>query len=293
MNYIQLGERIREERLKLKLTQAGLAEKADISEAYAGQLERGERKPALETVVRLANVLEVSVDYLLKDSVEGSNENIVNQFRQLIYDMNIQNKQLIIEVNKTILSHFDKSRQIRGDMSYHIGNYPIEKELKAAKSEIFILGASQYINDLRFALDKIKKNVSITAAIPDYTNHDVLLTAKKIFWRSDADLSKRKTAFELGADYIKTERGRGIKIIELDTFLPYTIVAADYKKSDQNEKTSFILVGLHLLSSVKNKSKRHNYFLYPKDGEVFEDFRAQIELIEKFDGKLNNRLNKN
>ena len=37
-----LGRRIREERLKLNLTQEKLAEDVDLSMAYIGQIERGE-----------------------------------------------------------------------------------------------------------------------------------------------------------------------------------------------------------------------------------------------------------
>lgn len=39
-----LGRRIREERLKLNLTQEKLAEDVNLSMAYIGQIERGERK---------------------------------------------------------------------------------------------------------------------------------------------------------------------------------------------------------------------------------------------------------
>ena len=41
MDYKRLGERIREERRKLGLTQAQLAEAVDISDTYMGAIERG------------------------------------------------------------------------------------------------------------------------------------------------------------------------------------------------------------------------------------------------------------
>jgi len=108
MDYIRLGQRIREERLKLGLTQARLAEDVDISEAYVGQIERGERNLALDTLIRLSNRLGASVDYLLKDSVDGSNDDIINQFRQLTENRSMEHKQLVIDVVKTILAHLDK-----------------------------------------------------------------------------------------------------------------------------------------------------------------------------------------
>ena len=69
MDYKRLGQRIREERLRLHLTQAQLAEDIDISDTYMGSIERGERSLTLDTLVRLVNRLGVTVDYLLADSV--------------------------------------------------------------------------------------------------------------------------------------------------------------------------------------------------------------------------------
>ena len=70
MQYSDFGRRIREERKKLGMTQEKLAEDVNLSTAYIGQIERGERSPTLETVVAIANRLGVTVDYLLSDSVE-------------------------------------------------------------------------------------------------------------------------------------------------------------------------------------------------------------------------------
>jgi len=103
-----LGQRVREERLKLNLTQAKLAEDIDVSDGYMGQIERGERNLALDTLVRLANRLGVSVDYLLKDSVHSSDDNILQQFRQLTDNKSSQHKQMAIDVIRTIFAHLDK-----------------------------------------------------------------------------------------------------------------------------------------------------------------------------------------
>jgi transcriptional regulator with XRE-family HTH domain len=84
MDYKRLGKRIREERLRLKLTQAQLAEDIEISDTYMGAIERGERSLTLDTLVRLVNRLGVTVDYLLSDSVSDSDSNIIEQFKQIL-----------------------------------------------------------------------------------------------------------------------------------------------------------------------------------------------------------------
>lgn len=107
MDYKRLGERIREERLRLNLTQAALAEAIDISDTYMGAIERGERSLTLETLVRLVNRLGVSVDYMLVDSVADNDSNIMEQFRQIIDCQPSKRKQMAINVLRTIFSHLD------------------------------------------------------------------------------------------------------------------------------------------------------------------------------------------
>ena len=107
MVYRRLGERIREERLRLHLTQAALAEAIDISDTYMGAIERGERSLTLDTLVRLVNRLGVSVDYMLTDSVSDSDPNILEQFKQITDCQPLERKQLALNVLRTIFAHFE------------------------------------------------------------------------------------------------------------------------------------------------------------------------------------------
>ena len=107
MDYKRLGERIREERLRLHLTQAALAEEIDISDTYMGAIERGERSLTLDTLVRLVNRLGVTVDYMLTDSVSDSDPIILEQFKQITDRQPLKRKQLAINVLRTIFAHFE------------------------------------------------------------------------------------------------------------------------------------------------------------------------------------------
>ena len=107
MDYKRLGERIREERLRLHLTQAQLAEAIDISDTYMGAIERGERSLTLDTLVRLVNRLGVTVDYLLTDFVSDSDSNIMEQFKQIMDQQPLERKQMAINVLRTIFAYFD------------------------------------------------------------------------------------------------------------------------------------------------------------------------------------------
>ena len=106
MDYKRLGTRIREERKRLNLTQAQLAEAIDISDTYMGAIERGDRSLTLDTLVSLVNRLGVTVDYLLADSVSDSDSNIMEQFKQIMDRQPLERKQMAINVLRTIFSYF-------------------------------------------------------------------------------------------------------------------------------------------------------------------------------------------
>ena len=75
-----VGDRIREIRETQKLTQDQLAEKAGISKGFLSEIENGKRNVSSEYLLRIANALRASVDYLLRgttDSVGGNKEPVV------------------------------------------------------------------------------------------------------------------------------------------------------------------------------------------------------------------------
>ena len=109
MDYKRLGARIREERRRLHLTQAQLAESIDISDTYMGAIERGERCLTLDTLVRLVNRLGVTIDYLLADAVPETDSNILDQFKQIVDGQPLERKQMALDVLRTIFSYFEKN----------------------------------------------------------------------------------------------------------------------------------------------------------------------------------------
>lgn len=61
----EVGDRVRHFRKRAKLSQDGLAEKADLHRTYIGSVERGERNISLQNIFRLADALGVSASELL------------------------------------------------------------------------------------------------------------------------------------------------------------------------------------------------------------------------------------
>ena len=69
MDKLTMGDRIREARKHEGLTQERLAELLDISVESVSHIERGSRVPSMKVFIKLIEVLNVSADYLLRDSI--------------------------------------------------------------------------------------------------------------------------------------------------------------------------------------------------------------------------------
>ncbi|MBE6531925.1 MAG: helix-turn-helix transcriptional regulator [Ruminococcaceae bacterium] len=73
MDKLTMGDRIKTARKNRGLTQEALAEKVDVTLYYMGEIERGTKTPSLDLFIRLVEVLDVSADYLLRDTVSIGN----------------------------------------------------------------------------------------------------------------------------------------------------------------------------------------------------------------------------
>lgn len=71
---MKFSERLKELRKKADFTQVEVAEKLGISQPAYASWERGVKKPTQENLVKIAQVLNVSVDYLVGNSEEKSDE---------------------------------------------------------------------------------------------------------------------------------------------------------------------------------------------------------------------------
>ena len=71
MNQKAIGRRIKNAREKKQLTQEQLAELVDLSPMHVSVIERGVKLPKLETLINIANILDVSADELLQDVVHN------------------------------------------------------------------------------------------------------------------------------------------------------------------------------------------------------------------------------
>lgn len=71
---MEFSERLKELRKQAHLTQVELASKLGIVQSSYADWERGKKKPTQDNLVKIAQILNVSVDYLLGNSEEKADE---------------------------------------------------------------------------------------------------------------------------------------------------------------------------------------------------------------------------
>ena len=65
VNFTIVGKRVKEVRKRKNLSQAQLAERADLSTQYVSQIETAKKQASLQSLVNISNALEISLDELL------------------------------------------------------------------------------------------------------------------------------------------------------------------------------------------------------------------------------------
>lgn len=66
-----IGNKIKNLRKQNKITQKDLAEKLCVSSGAVGLWETNKRVPDYETIVKISELFDVSIDYLLKDNFKN------------------------------------------------------------------------------------------------------------------------------------------------------------------------------------------------------------------------------
>lgn len=98
MDYGKLGNRIKEERKKRGISREKIAEELNISASYVGQIERAERCLTVDTLVSIANILGLSVDYLLCDSLDAAKDTTGEEWKRLTQGKTVEEKKILIEM---------------------------------------------------------------------------------------------------------------------------------------------------------------------------------------------------
>ena len=103
INYREIGDKIRIEREKFDISREKFAELLNLSPFFVGQIERGERKMSISTLINVSECLHISIDYLIFGEVHKVQEH--NSLQYLINKCSEKEAKVIEEITKVILPH--------------------------------------------------------------------------------------------------------------------------------------------------------------------------------------------
>ena len=89
-NQVEFGQRIKEQRTKMGLTQEELVFRLNIGHEHMNKIERGKRGCSIDIILELSEVFGVSTDYLLTgkkagdESIRDSVENIMDELSSIL-----------------------------------------------------------------------------------------------------------------------------------------------------------------------------------------------------------------
>ena len=93
LNYHEIGSRIARRRNQLHLTQAAVAERADLSNQYLSNSERAVSIPSTEVIMRLALALDTTPDEFLVGAVRDTGDRW-REVAELLRDMDDKHLEL-------------------------------------------------------------------------------------------------------------------------------------------------------------------------------------------------------
>jgi len=94
----EVGSRIRQIRTKHNMSQSDLAEACGFSLPYVSDIERGKKCFSVDKLVRLAQVLQVSTDWLLRLDIPQTEYTYNAEAADILVDCTAEESVILLEV---------------------------------------------------------------------------------------------------------------------------------------------------------------------------------------------------
>lgn len=103
-NYAEIiGQNIRELRKRLNLSQQQMAEKAEISYKYLGEIERGVVNLSVEILMKISDALQITPDKLLQTTVKQNSA--VLEAQALLGELSPKQLAIALDMMKVLRKH--------------------------------------------------------------------------------------------------------------------------------------------------------------------------------------------
>lgn len=103
LDFKTIGQKIKERRISLGLTQDYIANHLNVNPSHVSNIECGRANPSLTALVKIANLLECSVDYFLNGEYTytvdtKSQQNLDNAILEKLKYRDTETKQKILKI---------------------------------------------------------------------------------------------------------------------------------------------------------------------------------------------------
>jgi transcriptional regulator with XRE-family HTH domain len=100
---MKIGKIITDLRKAKGMSQADLANKTGISQVMVGKYERGDASPSIEVAKKMADALEVSLDYLVGEGINSKFDKMTLKRIEEIEHLDVDKKKTLFDVIDTFI----------------------------------------------------------------------------------------------------------------------------------------------------------------------------------------------
>ncbi|CZR99370.1 anaerobic benzoate catabolism transcriptional regulator [Clostridioides difficile] len=100
LDFRAIGQRIKIARIKKRLTQDTVSEMVNVTPSHMSNIETGKSTVSLQTLISIANVLGVSIDELLCDTILDSKIVFEKELSDILKDCNDYEIRVLVDILK-------------------------------------------------------------------------------------------------------------------------------------------------------------------------------------------------
>ncbi|WP_444509091.1 helix-turn-helix domain-containing protein [Clostridioides difficile] len=100
LDFKAIGQRIKIARIRKRLTQDTVSELINITPSHMSNIETGKSSVSLQTLIAIANVLGVSIDELLCDTILESKVVFEKELSEVLKDCNEYEIRVLVDILK-------------------------------------------------------------------------------------------------------------------------------------------------------------------------------------------------
>ena len=102
IDYLDIGARIRAERMKQKISQEKLAEMVDVGTTHISHIETGNTKLSIKVFIAIINALNLSSDELLRNHIHKAKYIFEGEIADIITDCTDEEARIIADTAKAL-----------------------------------------------------------------------------------------------------------------------------------------------------------------------------------------------